>query len=81
MEQTLKAMKRISEIQSKRQQMFFNMRMRAHKATQREVIKAEIKKGMDILVPAVVTDKEKVLAKVQQKALAKRKVTEEKMEN
>ena len=53
MEQTLKAMKRISEIRHKRQDMFFKMRMRAHKGMQREQVRAEIKKGVEILVSLV----------------------------
>ena len=61
MESTLQAMKKVSEIQSKRQEMFFKMRMRAHKVTQREIVKAEIKNGIEILAPAA-ADRERALA-------------------
>lgn len=80
MESTLKAMKKVSEIQSKRQDMFFKMRMRAHKVTQREVIRAEIKKGIEILAPAA-ADKEKAIAIATKKISARQKVDENKMSN
>jgi len=76
MEQTLKAMKKVSEIKHKRQDMFFKMRMRAHKGMQREHVRAEIKKGMDILVPAA-ADKEKAIANATKKIVAKRKQKED----
>lgn len=79
MEQTLKAMKRVNEIQAKRQEMFFKMRMRAHKATQRSVIQAEIKKGIDILAPAA-ANQEKMLALAKLKGTMHR-VSADKMHN
>lgn len=60
MAQTLNAMKRVSEIQHKRQDLFFKMRMRAHKGTQRERVRAVIEKGIEILAPAA-ANKEKAL--------------------
>ena len=60
MSQTLNAMKRVSEIQHKRQDLFFKMRMRAHKGTQRERVRAVIEKGIEILAPAA-ANKEKAL--------------------
>lgn len=81
MAQTLKAMKRVSEIQEKRKEMFFRMRMKAHKVAQREVIKAEIKSGIELLAPAG-ADREKALAMATQK-IAKRlpqRASEEKMQ-
>ncbi len=66
MEHTLAAMKKVSEIQSKRQEMFFKMRMRAHKVTQRDIIKAELKKGVEILAPAA-ADKVKAIANATMK--------------
>eukprot|EP01039_Chlorochromonas_danica_P004189 gene4189-4602_t len=80
MEQTLKAMKRVSEIQQKRQELFFKMRMRAHKATQRAVIQAEIKKGTEILAPAA-ANQEKALQLAKQKVAAHRTQKTEKMQN
>lgn len=82
MESTLKAMKKVSEIQSKRQAMFFKMRMRAHKVTQRNIIKADIKKGIEILVPAA-ANREIALANAikKKKITQKSRVEEGKMEN
>ena len=81
MESTLKAMKKVSEIQSKRQELFFKMRMKAHKATQRQIIKAEIKNGIEIIAPAA-ADREKAIAIATKKIAAKSRVVEEgKMEN
>ena len=77
MEKTLQAMKKVSEIQTKRHNMFYKMRMRAHKVTQREVIRAEIKKGIDIIAPAA-ANKEKAIANATKKIAEKRKTTEEK---
>jgi hypothetical protein len=79
METTLKAMKKVTAIQQKRQEMFFKMRMRTHKATQRSVIKAEIKRGIEILAPAA-ANKEKALALALQKSSV-HKTTAEKMHN
>ena len=81
MESTLKAMKKVSEIQSKRQDLFFKMRMKAHKATQREIIKAEIKNGIEIIAPAA-ADREKAIAIATKKIAARSRVVDEgKMEN
>jgi hypothetical protein len=55
--------------------------MRAHKVTQRNIIKAEIKKGIEILVPAA-ANREKALANaVTKKISQKNRVEEGKMEN
>jgi hypothetical protein len=75
METTLRAMKKISEIQTKRQDMFYKMRMRAHKAVQREVIRAEIKKGIDILAPAA-ADKEKAISIATKKIVQRQRALE-----
>ncbi|RYG66877.1 hypothetical protein EON64_08715 [archaeon] len=80
METTLRAIKRVNEIQAKRQEMFYKMRMRAHKVTQKEVIKAEIKNGIDILVPAA-ANKEKALELALQKTTVRKSKKEEKMQN
>lgn len=80
MEHTLKAMKKISEIQMKRQDMFYKMRMRAHKVVQREVIRAEIKRGIELIAPAA-ADKEKAIALATKKLRQKQAVEESKMTN
>ena len=58
---TLKAMKKVSEVKHKRQDLFFKNRMRAHKVVQREQIRAHISKGIEILAPAA-ANQEKMLA-------------------
>jgi large subunit ribosomal protein L24e len=80
MEQTLRAMKRVSEIQQKRQEMFFKMRMKAHKVTQRETIKAEIKKGIELLAPAA-ADKVKAIENATKKIVQRQKAEESRMTN
>ena len=79
MTQTLRAMKRVSEVKAKREDMFFRMRMRAHKGLQRNQIRATIKKGMETLVPAA-ADKEKALANATKSVRERRKVVEERKE-
>jgi large subunit ribosomal protein L24e len=73
---TLRAMKKVSAVQTKRQDMFFKMRMRAHKGMQREQVRAVITKGMDILVPAG-ANREKALANATKNQLAKQKAQKE----
>eukprot|EP00128_Syssomonas_multiformis_P009848 Colp12_sorted_trinity150504_noHs@20427 len=73
MELTLRAMKKVSEVQTKRQDMFYKMRMRAHKVVQREVIRAEIKKGIEIIAPAA-ADREKAIAIATKKITSRTKV-------
>ncbi len=80
MEHTLQAMKKVSEIQSKRQEMFFKMRMRSHKVTQREIIKAEIKKGIEILAPAA-ANREKAISVATTKIANRQKAAEKKVSN
>lgn len=80
MENTLRAMKKVSEIQHKRQDLFFKMRMRAHKGIQRDQVRAEIKKGIEILAP-VAGDQEKALAIATRKFAEKHKAQDAKMRN
>lgn len=77
---TLRAMKRVSEIQHKRQDMFFKMRMRAHKGVQREQIRAEIQKGIEIIAPAA-ADAEKAVAIATKSIVTKQRAEESKMQN
>lgn len=76
---TLRAMRRVSEIKDKRQDLFFRMRMRAHAGTQKEEIRAKIKKGIDIIAPAA-ADREKAVAIATSKLTLRQKV-QQKMKN
>jgi hypothetical protein len=80
MESTLKAMKKVSEIQSKRQGLFFKMRMKAVKAINREAMKADIKNGIELIAPAA-ANREVAIANAVKKVSVRSKVTEDKMEN
>jgi hypothetical protein len=80
MEHTLRAMKRVSEIQQRRQELFFKMRMKAHKVTQRALIKAEIKKGIEIIAPAA-ANKEKAIENATKKIVQRQKAEESRMQN
>jgi large subunit ribosomal protein L24e len=84
MTQTLNAMKRVSEVQQKRQDLFYKMRMRAHKGVQNEQIRAEIEKGVELLAPAAGNREKalqiatsKIAAKDQKKLAKKIEVMEE----
>ena len=78
MTQTLKTMKKVAEVRHKRQDMFFKMRMRAHKGMQRDQVRAVIQKGMDVLVPAA-ANREKALVNATKSIIARNKAAEEKM--
>ena len=78
MESTLRAMKKVSEIQYKRQDLFFKMRMRAHKGEKKEQVRAEIKKGINIIAPAA-ANREKAIAIATRKAVMKKRTEESKM--
>ena len=80
MTQTLKAMKKVAEVANKRQDMFFKMRMRAHKGVQRDQVRAVIQKGMDFLAPAAAV-RERALANATKKIVARNKAAEDKMAN
>ncbi len=77
METTLRAMKRVSEIQHRRQDLFWKNRMRAHAGVQREQIRAEIKKGIELIVPAA-ADREKAIQLATSKISSKEKVSKPK---
>mmetsp|Transcript_18991 Transcript_18991/g.19729 ORF Transcript_18991/g.19729 Transcript_18991/m.19729 type:complete len:166 (-) Transcript_18991:129-626(-) len=77
---TLRAMKKVSEIKHKRQDLFFKMRMRAHKAKQRDEMRATISKGIELIAPAA-ANKEKAIAIATAKIRAKQRVEEGKMAN
>ena len=80
MESTLRAMKRVNEIKDKRQDLFWKMRMRAHKGMQRDQIRAEIKKGIELLVPAA-ANREIAIANATRNIVVKQKSMEDKMVN
>lgn len=75
--QTLRAMKRISQIKHKRQDMFYKMRMRGNKKVN---IQAEIKKGISLIAPAA-ANKEKAIAIATKNIAAKMRAKETKMVN
>ncbi len=59
---TLKAMKRVAEIQKKREQRFYESRMKAAKVRERSMIRLELERNMELIKPAaavrdVVVDK------------------------
>jgi large subunit ribosomal protein L24e len=62
---TIKAMKRVGEIQKAREDRYYNKRMAAAKGAEVEAHAVEIKEGIDLLQPAAArkTDEVNVLAK------------------
>ena len=76
---TLKAMKRVSEVKHKRQDLFYRNRMKVHKGMQVEQIRANIRNGIEILAPAA-SDREKVISKVLSKVSVGDKAIEKQME-
>lgn len=74
MEQTLRAIKKVNEIKAKRQDMFFKIRMRAHEGMQREMIRADIRKGIELIAPAA-SNKEKAIESAIHKSTTKQAVT------
>ena len=79
MGKTLSAMKRVSEVQQKRREMFDQVRMRAHKGVQRATVRAEIEKGMSVLVPAK-ANREKAIENATSQILTRKRARESKME-
>jgi hypothetical protein len=80
MESTLRAIKKVNEIKTKRADMFYKIRMRAHKGTQRELIREDIKKGIELIAPAAAI-KEKAFEKALRQTSVKQTVSEPKMRN
>eukprot|EP00607_Mallomonas_marina_P007228 CAMPEP_0182416768 /NCGR_PEP_ID=MMETSP1167-20130531/1125_1 /TAXON_ID=2988 /ORGANISM="Mallomonas Sp, Strain CCMP3275" /LENGTH=149 /DNA_ID=CAMNT_0024589821 /DNA_START=175 /DNA_END=624 /DNA_ORIENTATION=+ len=77
---TLKAMKKVSDIRHKRQDLFFKNRMRAHKVMQREQVRAHITKGIEVLAPAAAKNKEQLISTAISKVSLRKKQKEPKME-
>lgn len=69
---TLRAMQRVKEIQTRREELHFARRMKDAKTQERKAAKIELKQNVELLVPAA-GDKEKVLLNVVEKAKAKTK--------
>lgn len=80
MGKTLMVMKRVAEIRARREERFFERRMRKAKVTQKDQLRAEIKTGIDLLVPAA-ADREKALANATKRLMSKSTQQESKMEN
>jgi len=76
---TLKTMKRVIEVKHKRQDLFFKNRMKAHKGTQQEEMRAHIRKGIEILAPAA-ADQQRILKSITGNVSIKDKVHISKME-
>jgi large subunit ribosomal protein L24e len=74
---TLRAMKKVSDIKHKRQDLFFKMRMRAHKAKQRDEVRADIAKGIEIIAPAA-ANRETAFEIAKAKVASKQKVSKQK---
>mmetsp|Transcript_6632 Transcript_6632/g.16856 ORF Transcript_6632/g.16856 Transcript_6632/m.16856 type:complete len:121 (+) Transcript_6632:189-551(+) len=67
---TLRAMQRVKEIQTRREEIYYKRRMKGAKSEQRAAEKVELKQNIEILAPAA-ADKEKVLLNIAEKAKAK----------
>lgn len=71
MGKTLLAMKKVKEVQAKREQRFFENRHRGALAKEKASIKAEIKDNIELLAPAAATDREKTLTALSDKSKQK----------
>ena len=70
---TLRAMQRVKEIQTRREEIYYKRRMKDAKSQQRAADKVELKTNIEMLAPAA-ADKEKVLLNIAEKAKAGAKV-------
>ncbi|CAN0088110.1 unnamed protein product [Pylaiella littoralis] len=68
MGKTLLAMKKVKEVQAKREQRFFENRHKGKLAKEKASIKAEIKDNIELLAPAAAQDREKTLTAISDKA-------------
>lgn len=71
MGKTLLAMKKVKEVQAKREQRFFENRHRGAKTKEKARIKADIRDNIELLAPAAAEDREKTLATITDKAKQK----------
>jgi len=67
---TLRAMQRVGEIRARREEMFFERRMKDAKKQQIKEAKVELKESIELIVPAA-ANKEKVLLNVVETAKIK----------
>ena len=67
---TLRAMQRVAEIRTRREEMFYQRRMKDAHKEKTKADKVELKTNIELLVPAA-ADKEKVLLNVVEKAKEK----------
>lgn len=67
MGKTLQAMQKIKAIQQRREEVFYNNRMRAAKLKEKEALRVEIKDSIELLAPAA-GSREKALVNVVAKA-------------
>lgn len=67
---TLRAMQRVGEIRSRREEMFYQRRMKDAHKQETKASKIELKENIELLVPAA-GDKEKVLLNVVEAAKLK----------
>lgn len=72
---TIRAMKRVQQIQKAREDRYFDKRMSLAKEAEKEAAKIEIAEGLDLVKPAVVREKEKekAVAAVAKEAKKKEK--------
>ncbi|CAN0153174.1 unnamed protein product [Ectocarpus sp. 6 AP-2014] len=68
MGKTLLAMKKVKEVQAKREKRFFENRHKGALAKEKAAIKAEIKDNIELLAPAAAVDREKTLTAFSDKA-------------
>ncbi|CAN0316322.1 unnamed protein product, partial [Ectocarpus sp. 4 AP-2014] len=68
MGKTLLAMKKVKEVQAKREKRFFENRHKGALAKEKAGIKAEIKDNIELLTPAAAVDREKTLTAISDKA-------------
>lgn len=67
---TLRAMQRVGEIRARREEMYFERRMKDARKVENKQAKVELKESIELLVPAA-ADKEKVLLNVVEAAKVK----------
>jgi large subunit ribosomal protein L24e len=81
MSKTLQAMKRVAEIKSKREERFFERRMRVAKVQQKQQLRQEIKTGIELIAPAA-ADREKAIHNATRRVAQRLRPSEEtKMQN
>lgn len=81
MSKTLQTIKRVTEIKSKREERFFERRMRVAKVQQKQQLREEIRTGMDLIAP-VAADRERAIHNATRRVVEKMRPSQEtKMQN